>query len=113
MTSKVTINCSEVEAAWLAGLIEGEGYICAHNGCRAQIILEMTDEDVIREAAAIMDPEANVNYYDRSSRSNGERKDSWKVHVNGDKAVAVLELIYPWMGKRRSAKINEVLEAHR
>jgi hypothetical protein len=98
--SKVT----DIEAAWLAGLLEGEGCF-RRSECNAfQISLEMTDKDIVERAAKLM----NGRVYQRKMRKE-HWKTQWHVHVGADNGKATLLRILPFMGERRTQKINEIL----
>ncbi len=97
------------DAAWLAGLLEGEGCFQASDtrSIAIQIHLNMTDEDVIRRAADLMGGNVNPRY---GGEPRYGKKVCWNTTVSGDKAVPVLLAIRPYMGERRSAKITQLLE---
>lgn len=86
-------------AAWIAALIEGEGWI----GNRA-IQIEMADEDVIRRAAEIMKSKSV------RTRVRDGNKRTWRADVYGEAALVVMRETLPYMGIRRSAKMRESLD---
>lgn len=98
------------ETAWLAGLLEGEGsFFLLRNRVSGkvylypQVIVGMTDRDVIERAAVMM--ESSV-----ASVSNGQgRKRIYRAHAVGRKAVRIMRLIRPHMGLRRGKKIDDLL----
>ena len=98
---------SEIEVAWLAGLLEGEGCFTSSTRSSPRISLGMTDVDVITKATMIMRADVSririVNQIDR--------KISYVIQVGGAKAIKWMKLIRPYMGDRRGAKIDELLEA--
>lgn len=99
---------------WLAGLLEGEGCFTVHRDRRSsgrrprvRVELNMTDEDVVRQAAQIFDPPSNVR---RQAASRSPRHtDTWTATWSGYRAEYVMRRVLPYMGERRSAKINELL----
>ncbi len=92
-----------VEAAWLAGLLEGEG--CFSRGVRSgpKVQLQMTDRDVVARAAALIGGNGKISAYDRSPN----RKVIYRVNVQGEAAIRVMMAVYPLMGERRRAKIRD------
>lgn len=98
------------EIAWLSGLFEGEGTVSLINDKRDKadprlsISIEMTDEDVIVRAQAI----AGVGRVYGPRQRKGNRKPLWKWYVYVPKeAYELLEAMWPWLGSRRRARIQE------
>lgn len=99
---------TELETAWLAGLLEGEGsfgQVRNTNGCH--LSLSMTDEDVVRKAAKLMDIYKVVAYERKKQKPH--HKQQWYLHVCGDTAVSIMTCILPYMGQRRSQRIKFLL----
>lgn len=96
------MNWSEPELAWLAGLLEGEA--CFQMNKSPVINLQMTDEDIISRVAKMW----GCPYRSRK-RARAEWKQVFYVYVCGAQAMEIMRLIKPYMGNRRSAKIDEVL----
>lgn len=97
---------NEIEIAWLAGLLEGEGCFYSQgrsNGCG--LILGMTDKDVVEKAANLVGGKVRTK-----SEKRPNHKPAWAFHLTGDTAVSVMKQVLPYMGQRRSQKIKEVLE---
>lgn len=100
--------------AWLAGLLEGEGcfahYRLPDGTLRLTIAVSMTDEDVVRKAWAIAG--AGQICGPMKSRRNPEHKPFWRVNVVRQKHVyALCVALYPFMGARRAAKIEDMIRA--
>ena len=108
-----------IDAAWLAGLLEGEGSFCvdAHTGTRADgspggrrpslvVSLQMTDQDVVQRAAALMDGTCIPS---RRRKIRPNESPSWRTKVTGQKAEDTMRAVLPLMGQRRTAKILECL----
>lgn len=93
---------NDLDRMWLAGLLEGEG--CFAFAGTPKIILEMTDEDVVERAAFL------INSYVKARTPKPNRKQVFHTEATGERARNVMEAILPHMGKRRSAKIREVLK---
>ena len=111
---------SEVEVAWVAGLLEGEGsfglraYHGTSNGNRGGvrslgISCGMTDEDTILKLHNIVGI-GNFNPERRVKRSETHKPMYiWQVNKRAD-CVALMETIRPHMSMRRRAKIDELLQ---
>lgn len=99
------------ELMWLAGLLEGEGYFGATGarGCDkryAVVNLSMTDEDVVRRAAKLMESSVNGPY---QPRTRPHVRPHWVAKLTGRRAVALLHELLPHMGVRRADRIRSVL----
>lgn len=95
-----------IEAAWLAGLLEGEGsfgWAPTKNGKLPLIQLMMTDWDVVRKAATLM------GIVTVGAKSRPPRKDIYRARVQGAKAIDIMLEIRPLMGNRRGARIDEIV----
>lgn len=107
---------SEVELAWLAGLLEGEGsflmYRC-HVGGREyrypKISVNMTDRDVIEHAARLL---GGNKMYPLPPSKEPNRKPAFRAHVSGWKAAELMRQAYPLLGHRRRARIDEILSEY-
>lgn len=99
------------DAAWLAGLLDGEGCFDAPRG-NPRIRVKMTDLDVILRAADVMDASTYGEVDHRRTVTGGERSPLMVAQVSGDKAIAVMRAVLPWMGARRAAKITELIVDH-
>jgi hypothetical protein len=88
---------------WLAGLLEGEGCFDLHRGRYPRIRLGMSDRDVVGRAATLLGGKV------RLSLKPAPQSAMWHVEISGTKAVAVMRLILPHMGTRRSGKIATIL----
>lgn len=102
---------SDIDAAWLAGLLEGEGYFQItkprhHHPSQVVIRLSMTDRDVVEKAAKLLN---NVPINEKAKTT--ERKTIYAISLSKrDEVEKILHQILPFMGDRRSQKINECLE---
>lgn len=95
---------TEIECAWLAGLLEGEG--CFRFQRTAYVILSMTDEDIVDRAAKLMG-----GHVRRIPKRSHQTKDVFSTQVLADKALSVMASVLPYMGSRRSQKIKAVIAA--
>jgi hypothetical protein len=109
-----TVLASPTDIAWAAGLFEGEGcwnFYVPRSGSktnRTQARLGMTDEDVVRRFATVVGcgkVRGPVN------RGNPEHKPMFEWYIQRRKHVlALIELFWPYMGTRRRAKAQEILD---
>lgn len=95
----------DMDAAWLAGLLEGEGCFGTGSSGSPTIWLTMTDQDVVERVATL----CMVGFSIRKPGKK-DRKPAYSLHVCGEQALAVMRIILPFMGIRRAAKIREVME---
>lgn len=93
------------DAAWMAGLFEGEGSFLADNGGKIRVSIAMTDRDVVDRFARLTGANLLGPY---RYANGGTRKPSYRVVVNGPRAVALIELIWPYLGERRRARAVEL-----
>jgi hypothetical protein len=95
------------QIAWAAGLFEGEGCITGHRGRSARhVALVMADEDIVRRFAAIV--RIGAVRGDGTLRRPHHRH-LWRWQADGDGGEAVLHLLLPYLGARRSARAKEML----
>ena len=101
---------SEIEYAWLAGLLEGEGYFQItkprpNHPTQVLIRLSMTDKDVVEKAANLL--KVSIN----SKAETSEKKTIYSFTLSRrDDVEKTLIQILPHMGSRRSKKINECID---
>ncbi len=94
---------TDIDIAWLAGLVEGDGNISV-NGCSLTIRIKMTDHDIILRAAALL----GGNVYPATVADG--RRDQWLTQVKGTTAAGWAMTLYPWLGIRRRQQVREALE---
>lgn len=101
---------SEIDTSWLAGLLEGEGCF-VRSGPRnsngeqtVSVKVRMTDKDVVERAGKLMKCR-NIRTTDRQNK-----KLIYEAGVFGNTARDVMKAVYPFMGERRKAKIDELLK---
>jgi hypothetical protein len=94
---------------WLAGLLEGEGSFRAPSPSspnQVVISVQMTDEDIIAKVAACFG--TKYQFY----RAKKEyHKNSYIATLKGSRAIEMMKLLYPLMGKRRQAQIDRAINA--
>ena len=100
VSDKVT---AEHDNAWLAGLLEGEGCF-SNNGGSIYVSLQMTDKDVVERVAMLCGTTAVFQ------PSESEKwLPIYRCVVYSHRAEIVMRKILPWMGARRTARIQECL----
>lgn len=99
---------SEVQAAWLAGLLDGEGCFDSPRD-NPRIRVKMSDLDVVLRAADLMDAKT---YMERTPMHFDYYKPCMVAQITGDRAVAVMRAVLPYLGSRRSGKVTELILAH-
>lgn len=102
---QVDLSLTPLEEAWLAGLLEGEGCF-THRGPYIQVFYASTDRDVVERACTLLG--SNLG---EQRRYVAHHSPVYRTSVSGERAVALLSAIRPWMGERRGAKIDSILEA--
>lgn len=99
---------TETEAAWVAGLLEGEGcfLLVTQDGyTHANISCAMTDEDVIQKLAVLT---GVSEPHPQKIKENHKPVFSWTI-ADRTATRQILEQIRPFMGKRRGDRIDEIL----
>jgi len=97
-------EATELEIAWLAGLLEGEGCFWLAEGRYGSLSLTMSDGDVVKRAAETMGVTCRVGKAQKAHWS-----DRWTATASGIRGRRIMERILPFMGDRRGAKISELL----
>ena len=99
--------------AWLAGLLEGEGFfgiIKSHNNGRIyrypQIVIQMTDEDVVQRVADVFGTKL---YRNKKVYGTGSKLLCFKAVCSGQRAATWMAKLRPMMGVRRKLKIDACL----
>lgn len=97
---------TEIELAWLAGLLEGEGCFSYRNDRNVPVVeIKMTDLDVINRVAELI----GRTVWRVPAKQSGYQ-DQWRTKIQGDPARDLMRDLLPHMGERRSARITELLE---
>src|ERR1035437_189721 len=109
------MGARQTDIAWLAGILEGECCIRPRiegNKKRSiSIQLSMTDKDVVERAMSIFpgSDKTEIHVVDRPDRPQHQR--AYVYCWYGEYAIALMKLVYPQMGERRRAKIEECLRS--
>jgi len=93
------------EIAWLAGLIEGEGFFQSSKGLYPVMAVKMIDEDTIRKVSKLWGRPYNS---DTSNVKIGWSS-QWRVNICGTPAIEWMFTIYPLMSCRRKYQMLEVI----
>ena len=97
---------SPIDWAWVAGILEGEASFTFTNGY-PRITLGMTDEDIILTIANFF----GVNYHKNVDNRKPHYKPIYQLHIiKTDVLIECFLELFPFLGKRRRAKINEFRE---
>lgn len=105
------VEINEIDLAWVAGLLEGEGSFCiAKKKDRPSnypiITCNMTDLDVIERLRGITGVGSIVSI---QPPGNTKRQYRWRVARHND-CFVLAGLLYPYMGTRRRKQIEELLK---
>jgi hypothetical protein len=98
-----------MEEAWAAGLFEGEGCISNVNVTGVNLLLGMTDEDVVRRFHAAVGVGVVGGPYRNREEPKYKSTFRW-VTYNKKDTKKVLELFLPFFGERRKQRALEALE---
>ncbi len=85
-----------IEVAWLAGLLEGDGYFGQTKECPI-IKIEMTSKDTIIRVANLVG--SNIWH----------RKNIWGTAICGARSVALMMTLYTLLGKRRKNTVLGII----
>ena len=96
------------EMAWVAGLMEGEGYFGSNRG-HLRLSLQMTDRDVVERAADLL----GARLCRRQEAAREHWTPTWQSTVYGRRALDIAERLEPFMGYRRRDQIQKMRERHR
>lgn len=91
--------------AWVAGVVEGEGWI----GLRGVLCVQMTDADVIARLAEVTGMGTTV-FGKKPSTGGRKAVHEWGVY-NRREFLLVAEKLTPWLGERRRARLLQAQAA--
>jgi hypothetical protein len=109
----------QIDIAWAAGLFEGEGTVWLHTYRGDEVAwrvgLTTCDEDVIRRFAQIIGVGKVYGPYTHKNGRDGRRRDHHKIYYRWQAGTRedvryVANMLLPYLGERRAAKIHEALE---
>lgn len=102
------------DIAWAAGLFEGEGCVGLNKGHTRALPtarhiyarITMTDEDVVRKFAKIM----NWRVYGPYNHGKAHHKSQWATMAsNFEQVQAMVAMFWPWLGSRRREQARGAL----
>ena len=96
---------------WLVGILEGEGcfYWDIWTG-RPAIKLHMTDRDVVKRAAVLLEGDLLGPHQKKERKKDGSlRKLTWGVEFRSNAAAYRMNILLPYMGDRRQGQIMNCL----
>ena len=101
----------ETELYWLSGIVEGEGcFTWDKNRHRPQVYVGMTDEDVMERVAELMQTSL-IRTHSPSHKDKGF-KPTFHAKVMGQRAIYLIDVLYPLLGKRRQTRADELKEMY-
>ena len=86
------------EIAWLAGLLEGEGYFSLKEGKYPQISLDMTVEDTVTRVSNMWNTRVT------------RHRNRWITRVFSAYAIQWMMTLYPYLGKQRRENVREIVK---
>jgi hypothetical protein len=95
-----------IDAAWLAGIIEGEGTFSLNSGKYPQVSVMMADRDIVDRCHTVTGF-GTINGPINHPRSQ-KPLFTWQVSRKRDIARLLL-LIYPMLGERRQRRVAEIV----
>lgn len=109
---------SVTEVAWVAGIMEGEGYFyvgqrTAKDGSLYPIFnlrLNMTDRDIVDRFAAVVGM-GTVRGPLPVQEAHHKPAYSWSI-CQRNEVACFCRAVLPWMGERRGARIGQILSAY-
>ena len=96
------------EITWISGLLEGEGCFDLAKNKYSRVRLYMTDKDIVKRYVNICNKN-NINTPSIKTQIRNNRKDIYGLTIYGNNAQILMNLVLPFMGKRRSQKIKELI----
>jgi hypothetical protein len=100
-------NWSRENIAWLAGILEGEGYFSFHGDRGSVVGLQMTDADVVKKAYQLAGVGTFRGPY-RYGKAINKPIYRWRV-AKSVEIYALCVAVYPFMGERRRTKIEKLI----
>lgn len=90
---------------YVAGIVDGEGCIRLPRWSNPDVVVKMTDLDVLERCQA----ETGVGRISGPYVPSNGNKPQWTWSVRGRDAAGLLMTIYPMVGARRRERIHDVL----
>ncbi|MFZ0058578.1 MAG: hypothetical protein WAL35_00840 [Acidimicrobiales bacterium] len=100
---------SDEEWAWAAGIFEEAGTFVAINGGRdLRMALNLTDEDIVRRYAVIVESRALGPYFTPVGPDGVSRRPTFRCNLNCRFALAALARMWPWLGGRHQDRCRRL-----
>jgi hypothetical protein len=107
---------TEAETAWLAGILEGEGSfgesskVTKHHAKYRypRVRLAMCDQDIVERARDLTGPRK----VSACNPNQPHYQIQYRLIIEAGPAVDLMRAIRPYMGKRRGARIDGLLERY-
>lgn len=100
-------DLTDLDTAWLAGYLEGEGCFTLSKGRYIRVVVASTDRDILNRVALLTEGVVGVR---RRDKRQPNAKTVYHIEITGDRARTVATLVYPFMGLRRQKRIREIFE---
>lgn len=94
------------ESAWLAGILDAEGYF-GHDGNRAVVELLMSDLDVVEKAVNIMSSSTKIET--KPDNRAAHYKTCYRTRWYRGNAENLMQRVLPYMADQRRTRIESVL----
>lgn len=101
------MSISEVDLAYIAGILEGEGSFTLR---RKNVVVrcDMTDSDIILRLKSIV----GFGHVNSRAPAKPGYKPVFMYTVSGKPAISLCNQIYKFMGNRRQSRITEILKSY-
>ena len=106
---------NDFDLGFIVGILEGEGSFSNPKepipSREVRITVNMSDLDVIKRIAKLLGVKKIGSYDPNKYRQyKSSAKIMYYIALNGNKAIEIMKMIYPYMGKRRKIKIKELIK---
>lgn len=106
---------SREDVAWAAGVFEGEGFVGTYDYRSHRpswmMSVEMTDEDVVRKLHRVIGLGKVYGPIERKNGAGAGWLPTWKWQLaRRDQIYAVCAALFPFMGKRRRARMAQAIQ---
>lgn len=105
-----SLECSETDVAWIAGIVEGEGslgvYPDKRDGSKRFVLtVTMTDKDIIDRLSRLT---GMGSLHSRTRKLGKKRQYTWTVGAMDD-VYSLVVAILPWLGQRRTEQATNLI----
>jgi hypothetical protein len=106
---RITYDPNDPMIAWVGGYCEGEASFYVDGG-RPRIVVESTDPDTLERLQSIART-GTTKLRNRRPKMLPHHKDVYRFQCCGRHALDLMEAIFPYLGKRRQARVRGILDA--